>query len=130
MYYYKVVNFINSFGQATWHGLNKDLNIPGSQVYPVDLQADNYCLVINQENVKNESLINLTTEEYERFKLEITSTGNQDQEGEMPLPERVAQLETGLVEMSTLAAEQEQRNIRNEQAIVELTTLVGGMPNV
>lgn len=36
------------------------------------------------------------------------------------------ELESALVEMSSLTAEQEMRNIQNEQAIMELTILVGG----
>lgn len=46
------------------------------------------------------------------------------------LKQKNAELESALVEMTTLAAEQEQRSIQNEQAIMELTTLVGGMTNV
>ncbi|MGG3800470.1 hypothetical protein [Metabacillus fastidiosus] len=37
-----------------------------------------------------------------------------------------AELEAALVEMTELAAQQEQRSTQNEQAIVELTMLVGG----
>ena len=36
------------------------------------------------------------------------------------------ELESALVEMSTYAAMQEQRNIQNEQAILELTTMIAG----
>lgn len=36
------------------------------------------------------------------------------------------ELESALVEMSALAAEQEQRNIQNELAIMELTTMLAG----
>lgn len=46
------------------------------------------------------------------------------------LKQKTQELETGLVEMTTLAAEQEQRNIRNEEAIMELTTMIGGITNV
>ncbi|MEH6943373.1 hypothetical protein [Bacillus sp. JJ722] len=37
-----------------------------------------------------------------------------------------AQLESSLIEMSEIAAYQEQRNIQNEKAIMELTMIVGG----
>lgn len=42
------------------------------------------------------------------------------------LQEKNKELESALVEMSALAAEQEQRNIQNEQAIMELTTMLAG----
>ncbi|MGG3888653.1 hypothetical protein [Metabacillus fastidiosus] len=40
--------------------------------------------------------------------------------------QRIAELEAALVETTTVAAQQEQRSTQNEQAIVELTMLVGG----
>ncbi|OCA85216.1 hypothetical protein [Pseudobacillus wudalianchiensis] len=36
------------------------------------------------------------------------------------------ELEASLLEMSMLAANQEQRNIQNEKAIIELTTIIAG----
>ena len=42
------------------------------------------------------------------------------------LKQKTQELEFALVEMSTYAAMQEQRNIQNEQAILELTTMIAG----
>lgn len=42
------------------------------------------------------------------------------------LKQKTQEIEFALVEMSTYAAMQEQRNIQNEQAILELTTMIAG----
>lgn len=44
-----------------------------------------------------------------------------------PLSEEVKELETALLEATTLIASQEQKATQNEQAILELTMMIGGM---
>ncbi|MFL0365388.1 hypothetical protein ACH0BF_20480 [Pseudobacillus sp. 179-B 2D1 NHS] len=63
----------------------------------------------------------------EQLKKEIIrENGGYVQEEVDQLKQKNAELETSLLEMTVLAAEQEQRNIQNEQAIMELTTIIAG----
>lgn len=43
--------------------------------------------------------------------------------------EKVIQLETALLEITTLLADEQMKNTQNEQAILELTTLMAGVLN-
>lgn len=122
MFYYKVNNLKNNLGDIDYKGLDIKKNLPGSQIYPLDLQKYNYCILANSEDITHEDLIELTEEEYLQLKDEILAEYP-------PTPEekentKIAELETALLEMSTLSAIQQ---AQTEQVIMELTMMIGGM---
>ncbi|EPY2281816.1 MULTISPECIES: hypothetical protein [Clostridium] len=67
MYFYKILNFYNEFGQVNYKGLNINKNIPGSQRY-----GKTIAIMANIEDIKsNEDLEQITEEEYLKLKQEI-----------------------------------------------------------
>ena len=119
MYFYKITNFLNDFGVATWKGLDVEKNIIGSQVYPADFNTNNICLVANEENIKsNSNLVQITKQEYLTLKAEIEASYPTSQpKKEDLLEQRVVELEN---ENLSLKSQLETQN----QAIAEITMMI------
>lgn len=98
MYFYKIVNLVSASGACSYKGLNADLFIAGSQVYPHNLQENNMCLVASTEDVfASGDLSKVSEEEYVTLKQEILSKYPAPQPSKEELNEqRIAELEMAM----------------------------------
>lgn len=93
MYFYKINNLTSASGACYYKGLNTDLFIAGTQVYPHDLQENNMCLVASTENLlTNGDLTKITEEEYITLRQEIL--------GAYPAPQPSAEERLALLEQA------------------------------
>ncbi|MFJ8529629.1 hypothetical protein [Bacillus sp. NPDC094106] len=135
-FYYRINNLLDENGNPNYRGLDIDKIVAGSQVLPHHkvILKENYCILAYPEDKKtSRDLIQITKEEYNAIKINLQENRPEAVSLEQTIEQLVQSnksLEESLLEMTNLAAEQEQRNIRNEEAIMELTTMIGGMTNV
>lgn len=108
MFCYKLNNFLNGFGQPNYKGLDKDKNIAGSQIYPYDFNINNFCSLVNMEDIKsNGDLVQITEEEYLKIKEEIQSSYPKPQPNEKDLQIQSLQ-QTVLILMTKVATLEKQ----------------------
>lgn len=128
MEYYKVEIFINEDGYCDYKGLDIDLIVAGTQVYPHDFKANNICLMANAENIEGvNDLIQITEKEYNELKGEILAAHPNN---EMPSEMERLQQENLELKLAEMAEVQEQHKLETQLALTELAeALAGGAYN-
>ena len=103
--YLKIINFVKENGQCDYKGLDIEKNIPGSQIYPIN---KNIAVLKYKGDLPNHpDIIEISEEAYLQEKEEY--------EAELPIGEN---------EILKLRLQEA------EQAVLELSTIIGGMLNV
>ncbi|MCW3793511.1 hypothetical protein OM416_18105 [Paenibacillus sp. LS1] len=108
MVYLKIVNIVSNNGVIDYKGLNIDLFVPGSQVYPL---SGNYCLLGTTQEVVvgfHEDVIVLTAEDYESLKNEFITSQPvlMDYEKEIrQLKDENLELQMALIEIHSMLLE-------------------------
>ncbi|PFW61560.1 hypothetical protein [Bacillus sp. AFS075034] len=131
MKFYKVINFLKENGEADYKGLDTSQFKFEGQFYDFENKV---CVIATKQLnfAGHKEVTELTQTEYKEIADIITQKNNTPNTPEEPNADgdRIEQLEAALVETTALLATQQQINIKNEQAIMELTQMIGGMTNV
>lgn len=126
MIFIKVNKLVSNYGTYDYKGLDLSKVVPGSQVYPFDLESNNYCVMIVRETVVHDDIDVLSEDMYLQLKAKI--------EKDYPVVEdeqsKIEQLEQENYELkmatAELAEQQVQSNYETNMAIAELAELVIG----
>lgn len=74
------IHNIGSNGVIDYKGLNIEMFVPGSALYPYDLTVSDFCYVkTTEENIPNHpDILDVDQEEYDSFRLELIATRPKD----------------------------------------------------